>query len=138
MGIMVTGSSVGGVVFPIMIGRMIKSVGYPWTMRTAAFIILALQIIAIATVRPRAKPAPKKMAAGRYAAPFTELPFVMLLLGVAVLTYGIFIPITYLAAQAFQEAHTSEDMAQYLVAIFNGARYVFHIISPIPFFHFLL
>ncbi|KAK8851122.1 major facilitator superfamily domain-containing protein [Apiospora arundinis] len=121
MGIMVTGSSVGGVVFPIMIGRMIKSVGYPWTMRTAAFIILALQIVAVVTVRPRAKPAPKKMAAGRYAAPFTELPFVMLLLGVAVLTYGIFIPITYLAAQAFQEAHTSEDMAQYLVAIFNGA-----------------
>ncbi|KAJ4198838.1 hypothetical protein NW767_008829 [Fusarium falciforme] len=119
---MATGSSVGGVIFPIMISRMIKSTGYPWAMRTAAFLTLSLQIIAIITVRPRAKPVPKKMPAGRYAAPFTEIPFVMLLLGIFVLTYGIFIPIDYLAVQAFQEAHVSDEMAQYLVSIFNAAR----------------
>ena len=122
MGIMVTGSSVGGVIFPIMISRMIQSTGYPWAMRTAAFLILGLQIIAILTVRPRTKPVPKKMPAGRFAAPFTEFPFVMLLLGIFVLTYGIFIPIDYLAVQGFQEAHMSEEMAQYLVSIFNAAR----------------
>ncbi|KAI8712741.1 MFS domain-containing protein [Fusarium sp. LHS14.1] len=121
MGIMATGSSVGGVIFPIMISRMIKSTGYPWAMRTAAFLILGLQIIAILTVRPRTKPIPKKKPAGRYAAPFMEIPFVMLLLGIFVLTYGIFIPIDYLAVQAFQEAHVSEEMAQYLVSIFNAA-----------------
>ena len=122
MGIMVTGSSVGGVVFPIMIGRMIQSTGYPWAMRTATLIILGLQIIAILAVRPRTKPVPKKMVAGRFAAPFKELPFAMLLLGISVLTYGIFIPIDYLAVQGFQEAHMSEEMAQYLVSIFNAAR----------------
>ncbi|KAH9218330.1 major facilitator superfamily domain-containing protein, partial [Leptodontidium sp. 2 PMI_412] len=121
MGIMVTGSSVGGVVFPIMISRMIKSSGYPWTMRAGAFIILGLQIIAIFTVRTRTKPVPKKMPADRFAAPFREFPFVMLLLGILVLTYGIFVPIVYMAVQGFQEAHMSEEMAQYLVAIFNGA-----------------
>ncbi|KAH6666085.1 major facilitator superfamily domain-containing protein [Halenospora varia] len=121
MGIMVTGSSVGGVIFPIMISRMIQSTGYPWTMRTAAFLILGLQIIAILTVRPRTKPVPKKMPAGRFAAPFREFPFVMLLLGIFVLTYGIFVPIVYLAVQGFQEAHMSEEMAQYLVSIFNAA-----------------
>lgn len=122
MGIMVTGSSVGGVIFPIMISRMIRSTGYPWAMRTAAFLILALQVIAIVTVRPRTKPVPKKMPTGRFAAPFIEFPFVMLLLGIFVLTYGIFIPIDYLAVQGFQEAHMSEEMSQYLVAIFNAAR----------------
>lgn len=122
MGIMVTGSSVGGVIFPIMISRMIKSTGYPWAMRTAAFLILGLQIIAIFTVRPRIKPVPKKMPVGRFAAPFTELPFAMLLLGIFVLTYGIFIPIDYLAVQGLEEAHMSEEMSQYLVSIFNGAR----------------
>jgi MFS family permease len=122
MGIMVTGSSVGGVIFPIMISRMIQSTGYPWAMRTAAFLILALQIIAILTVRPRTKLMPQKMPTGRFAAPFTEFPFVLLLLGIFVLTYGIFIPIEYLAVQGFQEAHMSEEMAQYLVSIFNAAR----------------
>lgn len=122
MGILTTGSSVGGVIFPIMISRMIQSTGYPWTMRTIAFLILGLQIIPILTVRPRIKPVPRKMPTGRLAAPFKELPFVMLLLGIFVLTYGIFIPITFLAVQGFQEAHMSEEMAQYLVSIFNTAR----------------
>lgn len=122
MGIMVTGSSVGGVIFPIMINRLIKSTGYPWAIRSAGFLILGLQVIAILTVRARTKPVPKKMPVGRLAAPFKEFPFAMLLLGIFVLTYGIFIPIVYLAVQGYQEAHTSEEMAQYLVAIFNAAR----------------
>ena len=46
----------------------------------------------------------------------------MLRLGIFVLTYGVFIPIDYLAVQGFQEAHMSEEMAQYLVSIFNAAR----------------
>ena len=122
MGIMSTGSSLGGVVMPIMINRMIPRNGYPWAMRTVAFLILGLQTIAILTVRPRTKPVPKKMPTGRYAAPFKELPFVMLLLGIFLLTFGIFIPITYLAVQGFQEAHMSEEMSQYLTSIFNAAR----------------
>ncbi|KAI0185487.1 major facilitator superfamily domain-containing protein [Xylaria flabelliformis] len=121
MGIMVTGSSVGGVVFPIMISRLIDSIGYPWAIRSAGFLILGLQVIAICTVRPRTQPVPKKMPTGRLAAPFKEFPFVLLLLGIFVLTYGIFTPIIYLAVQAFQEAGASEQLSQYIVAIFNAA-----------------
>ncbi|KAK8924285.1 Fujikurins efflux protein [Metarhizium anisopliae] len=68
-------------------------------MRTGAFLILGLQIVAILTVCPRVKPVPKKMRAGRFATPFKEFPFVMLLLGVFVLTQGILIPIDYMASQ---------------------------------------
>jgi MFS family permease len=90
-------------------------------MRTAAFIILGLQVIAVFTVKPRTKPVPKKIPAGRLAAPFTEFPYLMMLVGFFLLTFGIFIPITYLAVQGFQEAHMSEEMSQYLVAIFNAS-----------------
>lgn len=122
MGIMATGSSVGGVIFPIMISRMIKRNGYPWALRAAAFLILGLQIIACMTVRQRTKPAPKEFSAKRLAAPFKEFPFAVLLLGIFVLTYGMYIPIDYLPSQGYQEAHMSEDMSQYLVAILNAAR----------------
>lgn len=64
------------------------------------------------------------MPAGRFAAPFKEFPFVMLLVGMFIVTYGIFIPITYMAVQGFQEAGMSAETSQYLVAIFNAARYV--------------
>jgi MFS transporter, MCT family, aspergillic acid transporter len=119
---MVSGSSLGGVIFPIMISRLISSVGYPWSIRSAAFLVLGLQAIAISTVRPRTKAVAKSKPAIRYAAPFKEKAFVLLLSGVFVLTCGIFVPVTYVGVQGFQEAHMSEEMAQYLVAIFNGAR----------------
>ncbi|KAJ4259560.1 hypothetical protein NW762_007489 [Fusarium torreyae] len=121
MGIMATGSSVGGVIFPIMITRMIERNGYPWALRTAAFLILGLQIIACLTVRPRQKPVPKKLPAGRLAAPFTEPAFALLLVGIFVLTYGMYIPIDYLPLSGLQEAHMSVNMSQYLVAIMNAA-----------------
>ncbi|KAK3292989.1 major facilitator superfamily domain-containing protein [Chaetomium fimeti] len=121
MGVMVTGSSLGGVVFPIMINRLIQnpSTGYPWAMRIAAFLILSSQIVAIFTLRPRTAPAPKKTPAATLAAPFKEFPFVVMLLGMFILMYGIFIPVNYLALQALEQAHMS--MSLYLVAIFNGA-----------------
>jgi len=124
MGVMVTGSSLGGVVFPIMINRLIQNprFGYPWAMRIAAFLILALQIVAVFTLRPRTAAAPKKSPPGTLAAPFKEFPFVMMLLGMFILMYGIFIPVNYLALQALEQAHVSESMSLYLVAIFNGAR----------------
>ncbi|KAK2591729.1 hypothetical protein QQS21_010583 [Conoideocrella luteorostrata] len=121
MGIMATGSSVGGVIFPIMIGQMIKKNGYPWALRAGAFLILGLQIIACTTVRPRIKPVPKKLPMGRLAAPFTEFAFAILLVGIFVLTYGMYIPINYLPSQGYREAHMSEEMSQYLVAILNAA-----------------
>ncbi|RHZ45707.1 uncharacterized protein CDV56_101661 [Aspergillus thermomutatus] len=94
MGIMVMGSSVSSVIFPIMISRMIQSTGPPEN-------------------KARAQE-------DTFTAPFTEFLFVMLL-GIFVLTYGIFIPIDYLVVQGFQEAYILEEMAQYLVSIFNAA-----------------
>ena len=122
MGVMVTGSSVGGVIFPIMISRMIDSVGYPWAMRTAAFLILAVQIFAVLTVRPRTKPVARKISFSHYLTPFTEYPFSLLLLGLFFLTFGIYLPVVYLASSGYQVAHMSEELAQYLIPIFNAAR----------------
>ena len=53
-GILSTGSSLGGVIFHIMINRLIRNVGYGWAMRISAFLILALLAIAIVTVKTRA------------------------------------------------------------------------------------
>ncbi|KAI3328347.1 major facilitator superfamily domain-containing protein [Ustulina deusta] len=100
MGIMVTGSSLGGVVFPIIISRLIQSTGCPWAIRSTGFLILGLQIIAALTVCLRTEPVPKKMSAGCFAAPFKKISFVILLLGIFIQTNGIFILIVYLAMQA--------------------------------------
>ncbi|KAJ5741024.1 hypothetical protein N7493_000896 [Penicillium malachiteum] len=92
-------------------------------MRTAAFLILGLHVIAILTVRPRTKPVLRKMPVGRLVAPFIEFRFALLLLGIFVLTFGILLPIDYLAVQGYEQAHISEEMSQYLVSIFNAASF---------------
>lgn len=41
-GLTIAGSSLGGVIFPIMVTHLIPSVGFPWAIRTSAFLILFL------------------------------------------------------------------------------------------------
>ncbi|KAF4207238.1 hypothetical protein CNMCM8927_003512 [Aspergillus lentulus] len=54
-GVISTESSISGVVFPIMVSRLMKSVGYAWTMLIGAFVILGLLDVANLTVRARGR-----------------------------------------------------------------------------------
>lgn len=56
MGIVATGSSVGGTIFPIMIGRLIPQIGYGWTMRAVGFMALAMCTIASFCLSTRFEP----------------------------------------------------------------------------------
>jgi len=56
MGIMVSGSSLGGVCFPIMLKRLFDSIGFGWTVRAAAFLILGCLVTANFLVRSRLPP----------------------------------------------------------------------------------
>ncbi len=119
MGVVASGSSIGGVVFPIMVSRLIATVGYGWALRTCAFLILALLLVAIATVR--ARPGSRGHALKPdMAAPFREFGFVMLMVGMFMLSFGIYVPITFIPVQALAGGMAPE-LVQYLVAILNAA-----------------
>ncbi len=120
MGILSTGSSIGGVVFPIMVSRLIASVGYGWAMRTCAFMISLLLFIAILTVRARPS-ARVAYAKPDMAKPFKEFGFVALMVGMFLMTFGIFVPLTYIPIQALSDGMKPE-LVQYLVAMLNAAR----------------
>ncbi|KAJ9142398.1 MFS general substrate transporter [Pleurostoma richardsiae] len=119
-GIVATGSSIGGVIFPIVVSRLINSVGYGWAMRISAFLILALLAIANFTVRSRLPPRPTNISSKQMSQPFHERGFLFLLFGMFFLTFGIYVPITYLAVDAYEHG-MSPSLAQYLVAILNAA-----------------
>lgn len=46
-GFVAAGSSLGGIIFPIMVQRMLPQVGFGWAMRTAAFLILFLLVSSV-------------------------------------------------------------------------------------------
>jgi MFS transporter, MCT family, aspergillic acid transporter len=121
-GIVATGSSIGGVIFPIMIRRLIPEVGFGWSMRIGAFMILALLIIANATIKTRLPPSPKKLTKQILVAPFFELKAMLLFIGFMFMTFGIFIPINYVEVEALHQG-MGPNLAQYLIPILNTARY---------------
>lgn len=119
-GIISTGSSIGGVIFPIMITRLMRQVGFGWSMRISAFLLLALLIIANLTIRAYHPPMPQKVTAAQLRKPFTESAFLYLLVGFFLFTFGNFIPINFLPVQAIA-AGMDPDLVQYLLPILNAA-----------------
>ncbi|KAH7090817.1 major facilitator superfamily transporter [Paraphoma chrysanthemicola] len=119
-GILSTGSSIGGIVFPIMSSRLIPRVGYGWTMRISSFLILFLLILASLTVKSRFPPNRQVIARKQLVAPFHEPEFLALNTGLCLFTFGMFIPINYFVVEATSSG-MSPDLAHYLVAIFNAA-----------------
>lgn len=120
LGIIFTGSSAGGVVFPIMVSHLIREASFGWAMRVSAFLMLFLLVIANLTIRPFHPPHPHKVSATQLRKPFTELDFVLVTAGAFCFSYGFFVPVNYLPVQAL-EAGVGQNLTQYLLPILNAA-----------------
>ena len=77
-GLAACGSGLGGILFPIIVVRLIEDIGFAWTMRTCAFLILFLMIIACLTVKSRIPPQKTPVKATDFVKPLTEMPFLLL------------------------------------------------------------
>lgn len=130
-GLLATGSSLGGVVLPIMVTRLIDQVSYGWAMRTGAFLIGALLVVSICTVRRRTSIAPQTSFTGaQMKAPFKEMPFMFILGGLFLIPFGLYTPINYLPTAAV-DGGMAKELAQYLVAVYNGASLIGRLSSGI-------
>ena len=119
-GVLATGSSVGGVIFPIMVSHLITKINYGWAMRISAFLILALLILANLTVKARLPPHPNSPTKEELVKPFKEVGTMAVFGGNFFLVFAIFIPITYIIVEA-QAQGMPDSLSQYLLAILNGA-----------------
>lgn len=119
LGIMVSGSSLGGVVLPIMMNKLIASVGFPWTMRIVAFMFLGMCAIACATVKSRLPPRPKPFVFADYYLPLREPAFLLTACGGFFFFWGMFLPFNYLVIQA-QNTGVSPALVPYLLPILNA------------------
>ncbi|RDW66467.1 hypothetical protein BP6252_10102 [Coleophoma cylindrospora] len=129
-GALSSGSSIGGVVFPIMVSRLIQQVGYGWAMRISAFVILFLLILANLTVRSLHKPSPQILTKADLLKPFHEIGMLAVIGGNCLITFGLFIPITYVVVEAIALG-MSPSLAQYLLAMLNAASLFGRIFSGI-------
>ncbi|KND92113.1 putative transporter MCH4 [Tolypocladium ophioglossoides CBS 100239] len=120
MGITASGSSLGGVILPIMVDRLIPVIGFGWTMRTCAFLMLGLLIVTNLTVRSRLPPRPTKAGIMAFLTAFTDASFLLTAFAGFFYSMGMFIPITFMVTYG-RDVGMSPELAGYLVSIFNGA-----------------
>jgi MFS family permease len=119
LGIVAAGSGLGGIIFPIMVNRLIPQVGFGWTMRICAFFILFLGIIANLTVVSRLPPAKRPVKFRDFYSPFKEIPFALLSFGSFLTFFGLFQAFTFIVL-AGEHYNVPPHMAEYLVPVLNA------------------
>lgn len=112
-----------------MIRQLIPEVGFAWSMRIAAFLILGMMALANVTLKSRLPPKGwNGISLREFLIPFRELGFSVVTAGSFLFFWGMFLPFTYLPL--FAQAHgMSSSLANYLVSILNAAS-VFGRILP--------
>ncbi|KAJ3767200.1 major facilitator superfamily domain-containing protein [Lentinula raphanica] len=128
MGLTTIGSSIGGTALPIAIRKLIPTVGFPWTMRILAFILLFSLSIPCMTLARRLPP--KRVSGGlfNFRAFRESPPFTVYCTGVVSLFLGLFTVLTYIDISAVTNG-VSPDYSFYLVSITNASSTVGRIVT---------
>lgn len=114
-----SGSSIGGIIYPIVLYRLIDRIGFPWSVRVIGFIALGTLVVLIAVMRMRVK-VPKARAFVDWSA-FTDMPYMVFVVATLIGFMGLSIVLFYLSYDAEEWSITDTRMAFYIIAIFNAA-----------------
>ncbi|KAF7339052.1 MFS general substrate transporter [Mycena venus] len=95
LGIVASGSSFGGVMYPIMLHRLFQLVGFGWGVRISGLLSGVLCCIAIATVT-RYSPQKQQEATCKISETFRDSRFMLLAGGSCLVALGLFIPFFYI------------------------------------------
>ncbi|KAI0794344.1 monocarboxylate permease [Fomes fomentarius] len=120
IGIVLSGGAVGGVVFPILLQRLIPVIGFAWATRVIAFIIMACFIVACLTIRTRLPLSGHiswRTAVDLHG--FKDVRYVLATIGGFILFYALFIPYVYVQIYANFRGVPS-NIANYLLPILNA------------------
>lgn len=130
LGIVVSGSSIGDIIWPIFIKYLLDKMEFGWTLRIVGFICLGLMLISTVLVVERREAATGAAPVNRQSLKkeLTSLTYVLVTLGFTCAYLGMFIPFYYLPT--YGQAHGMKPtMANNLLAILNGGSFFGRLIS---------
>ncbi|PBK73137.1 MFS general substrate transporter [Armillaria solidipes] len=129
MGLMASGASIGGTVFPIAARKLIDAVGFPWTMRIIGFILVVGLGIANLTMKRRLPPVNSPGGILNLSA-FKSAPYAIWCLSTFIAFLGLYTVLTYIGVSATVYG-VSPDVAFYLVSVANASSGIGRIVSGI-------
>ncbi|KAI1879833.1 hypothetical protein JX265_001454 [Neoarthrinium moseri] len=118
-GVVVSGSSIGGVAIPIALSKMLNgsSLGFGWSVRIIGFLIMPLMGFALLTVKARLPP---RKSTFWIPAAFKDRRFVLIIVAMFFMFTGMFTPLFFLPTYAVRKG-MEVTLAGYLLAIINAA-----------------
>ncbi|KAF3924169.1 hypothetical protein AA313_de0209381 [Arthrobotrys entomopaga] len=121
-GFVASGSSVGGIVFPILTRKLIPALGFRNTMIVNSFIVLSLLILSNLILSPRKDIPPRTKGPMVDVKSFKDPTYMLFVFGMLAAFSGLYMPFFYVEVWADKmgfEKHGLETF--YLVSILNGA-----------------
>jgi len=119
-GVASTAGSVGGIIFPIMLQRLLTSVGWANAIRILAAVCLGVTIVANFLIRSRLPPA-------QDASPHPDIrifgnkAFALTTAAVFMLEFALFIPLTYISSYALSKGFTHSFSFDILTILNTGS-----------------
>ncbi|KAL4808680.1 major facilitator superfamily domain-containing protein [Aspergillus unguis] len=117
-GIAATGSSIGGVIYPIMFNELQKKVGFPWATRAIGFLTLGTCLISFSLMRMRFLPTEKRKLIQLGA--FKEPIFVLFSIGMFMGFLGFYNFLFYVQSYAIQTGIVDDKLGFYLLSMLNA------------------
>ncbi|KAB2107965.1 hypothetical protein AG0111_0g4454 [Alternaria gaisen] len=125
MGLVSTGSALGGIGFPLMFDQLLPKVGFSNSLRLAAVKIAVCYFIAlgISTSKPSGKPDRKGFASLINFRGFLDRSYAVLCIGTWFAILGLWIPAYYLKSYA-NAVYTGNTVSKYFLCMLNGSSIV--------------
>ncbi|KAH7083468.1 major facilitator superfamily domain-containing protein [Paraphoma chrysanthemicola] len=118
LGIVTTGTSAGGLIYPVVVQQLIDKVGFGWTVRVLGFMNLVSLAVVIAFMRPRLTPGLRGPILDKVA--FRDVPYMLHALGLCLLMPPVYFVFYYVASFARDELGMTYTTSLNLVIILNG------------------
>lgn len=119
LGIAISGSSIGGVVIPIALSKMLNSssLGFGWSVRIIGFLMIPPLVFSCIVITSRIPPKTSNFFDARA----FKLPiFRLVVIGIFFMFLGVFTPLFYIPSYAVSRGMDA-TLASYLLAIVNAA-----------------
>ncbi|KAF5314975.1 hypothetical protein D9619_007550 [Psilocybe cf. subviscida] len=119
-GIILSGTSAGALVFPIMLNHLIPPIGFGKAVRASAYIVLGFLVMGNCLIRRSAR-----NVSSTDAAPldiksfFVDPPYILFIFGVLIALTGLYLPLIYIQLYAIEHG-IDPTLAFYSIAIING------------------
>lgn len=121
LGLAVSGSALGGIIYPIVLNQLLGPLGFGWAVRVIGFIALGTLLIPIAVMRQRVKP-PRARSLIDWSA-FTDVPYMTFVLASLIAFMGLFVLFFYISYFGAATHITNTNMSFYIVPILNAGSF---------------